>query len=300
MNKTQHTVKKIGLVCCIGLLVPLMAVAQNDLLEGTHASVLNLAQLRKNVIEAPTEKARLAANEDFIDLLQTVLNRPESFEWSFDSLKYTAVLQSPDEAFRMYNWNVPLDNNTHRYFCYIQYRDKKEKTIKVIRLEDNPVDVPNLDRALIKPKDWYGALYYEIIPVKRGKKKYYTLLGWDGNNGQTTRKVIDVLQFYPNRPPRFGAGLFAYKKERPKRIVFEYSSQVVMSLRYDHKEKKIVFDHLAPINPSLEGQYQFYSPDASFDALELTRGKWVYSSDIDARGQGGDEGYVYPPGLEPR
>jgi hypothetical protein len=33
----------------------------------------------------------------------------------------------------------------------------------------------------------------------------------------------------------------------------------------------------------LEGQYQFYGPDGSFDALVMRKGRWEVVEDIDAR-----------------
>jgi hypothetical protein len=65
-----------------------------------------------------------------------------------------------------------------------------------------------------------------------------------------------------------------------------------MSLKYDkqnmqnNKKKKmmIVFDRLAPLDPNLEGQYQFYYPETNiFDAFIFRSGKWEYIKDIDAR-----------------
>jgi hypothetical protein len=67
--------------------------------------------------------------------------------------------------------------------------------------------------------------------------------------------------------------------------VFEYSSEVSMSLKYIEKRKQIVYSHLAPKDEGeiLIGQYQYYGPDGSFDALELKKDKWMVIEDIDAR-----------------
>jgi hypothetical protein len=126
-------------------------------------------------------------------------------------------------------------------------------------------------------------LYYKIIPVKVKRKKYYTLLGGDKNDKLTSKRIIDVLYFIPDGSPRFGADLFKLEKRSPKRVIFEYSAQAIMSVKYNEETKQIVFDHLSPAQPNFEGQYQYYGPDFSFDALEFNKGKWVYIPDVDAR-----------------
>ena len=58
-----------------------------------------------------------------------------------------------------------------------------------------------------------------------------------------------------------------------------------MSLRYNEKENRIVYSHLASNREGdlLEGQFQYYGPDGSFDALERRKDKWVTVEDVDAR-----------------
>lgn len=258
---------------------------------------VNLIKLRQQVIDAENDAVRTEANQTFRIALQEALKRDGSFEWALDSLPLTASLRSSDKVFRMINWNVPSDNQSHQYFCFIQYYNKKSKQVELFELTDKMKEIPDLQRSVVRASDWYGALYYDIIPVKRKGRTYYALLGWDGHNGLTTRKIIDVMRFSYNRPPRLGMGVFVMEKGRPKRIVFEYSSDVVMSMRYDKRKKQIIFDHLSPRQPELEGQYQFYSPDASYDAFVLKRGKWELQEDIDARGKGSDDNFVYPPGM---
>ena len=58
-----------------------------------------------------------------------------------------------------------------------------------------------------------------------------------------------------------------------------------MSLKYNPSRDQLIFNHLAPKdpNPTLEGQFQYYGPDGSFDALSMKKGKWTYEGDIDIR-----------------
>jgi hypothetical protein len=68
-------------------------------------------------------------------------------------------------------------------------------------------------------------------------------------------------------------------------MMFEYATEVSMSLKYNEERKQIIYSHLAPnsIDPTLEGQFQYYGPDGSFDALTLKKGKWYQETDIDIR-----------------
>lgn len=91
------------------------------------------------------------------------------------------------------------------------------------------------------------------------------------------------MYFPHGSSPKFGTPIFNIGKKVKKRVIFEYNSQAIMSLRYDEDKKLIIFDHLSPPDPSLEGQYQYYGPDGSYDALKFKKGKWILLEDLDAR-----------------
>ena len=90
------------------------------------------------------------------------------------------------------------------------------------------------------------------------------------------------LTFDFNGTPRFGADIFNMQKKYPKRIIFEYSANCSMSLKYNNKKDSIVFDHLSPTSPQLEGQYQYYCNDMSYDGFGFRKGKWNYGMDLNA------------------
>jgi hypothetical protein len=112
-------------------------------------------------------------------------------------------------------------------------------------------------------------------------------LGYDPNDKLVRRKFVDVLYFKSNGTPVFGKDVFKFPKKNPKRLMFEYSSDVVMSLKYNKDRDQIVFSHLSSNreDPILEGQVQYYGPDGSYDALELHKGRWNLIPDIDARNE---------------
>lgn len=125
-------------------------------------------------------------------------------------------------------------------------------------------------------------LYYKVIHTKYKSKNYYTLLAKDENDKISQKKIIDVLTFDNQGVPHFGADIFNFQKKYPKRIIFEYSAGCSMSLKYSPKKDSIIFGHLAPIEPQLEGQFQYYCSDMSFDGFGFKKGKWNYGADVKA------------------
>lgn len=245
----------------------------------------SLKGIQHVLFKSRIDKEKLERNKQFKLLFATTLNQPNSFEYPFDSLKEVGIIISPDKYFRIINWNIPMSDGTQQYFGYLQVFQPKLKSYQLLELTDHSLNIKNAENHISDHQKWFGMLYYKIIVVKHKKKKYYTLLGWDGNDKLTTKKIVDVLTFQSDGTPRFGADIFKLEKKSVKRVIFEYSAQAVMSLKYDEDKKLIVFDHLAPSQSKLEGQYQYYGPDFSFDALEFKKGKWEYIPDIDARNE---------------
>lgn len=237
----------------------------------------------RNIIASPVDSVKMEYNKVFKDYFIMVVNQVASFDYPFDSLKNVGKIVSPDKTFRIYNWNLAYSDGSYEYFGIIQKYSKKHKRFIITELIDNSKNIINPEQLILTNDNWFGALYYSIIPVKSGKNTYYTLLGWDGNNDFTTIKLIDIVSFSRSGKPKFGKNIFVLGKTKKKRIIFEFSYLASMSLRYHEKNKMIIYDHLAPSSPKYEGRYQFYGPDFSYDALYFKNGKWNYQSDIDVR-----------------
>lgn len=254
----------------------------------------SLKKLGGLILNGENDFIKYAANEKFLTLLESTLLKENSFEYPFDSLIMIARLVSSDNKFRIFNWNLKKADNTYEYFGIIQVWNEKQKKYYIFPLTDNSDKITKSETQTLDCQNWYGAHYYKIIYNKSGGKKYYTLLGWDGNDLLTQKKIIDVLTFNSGDKPLFGASIFKYNKKTQKRVIFEYSATTSMSLKYDKQymlhgkrpRKMIVFDRLAPSDPNLEGQYQFYFPETNiFDAFIFRMGKWAMLKDIDARMQ---------------
>ena len=239
-----------------------------------------------------TDEDKKKYNQELVAAFESILNKPNSFDIPFDSLKNDmAVLLSPDKKFRIINWNLEKADKTYEYYGFIQekhqqvrkmglFKREKTETIQLYPLMDKSAEIKNPENTITDNKKWFGMLYYKIILKKTKSKTYYTLFGLDENDQHSKKKIIDVLTFDNNGVPRFGADIFVMEKKYPKRVIFEYASTCAMSLRYSSQKDSIVFDHLAPPEPQLEGQFQYYCTDLSYDGFGFKKGKWNYGTDL--------------------
>lgn len=267
----------------------------------------------RTVHQGSNDQEKYEANEKFIKIMAGCLADERSFKYPFDSLKHVARLTAPDGAFRIINWNLPLENGTHEYFGFIQVKAGDGLEYRVYQLNDHSDEIEAPEMMLLTHDRWFGALYYKIIPHQVKDKQYYTLLGWDGNDPLSKKKLIEVLSFKASGKPQFGAAVFRKYKDKDKnvRVIFEYSARAAMTLRWeeqylrtvyqskDRKSRKvkvkaepmIVFDNLVPLdtrlspnNADLVGQYQFYVPETNvMNAFILKEGRWYFVRDVDAR-----------------
>jgi hypothetical protein len=130
-------------------------------------------------------------------------------------------------------------------------------------------------------KDWYGALYYHIKPVKEKGQTYYTLLGWDGAAAKSNFRVLDALTLDKKGRAEFGHQVFQTQDGYANRRVFEYAKDAKMMLDWLPARASIVFNDLAPITGAAEGNYAFYGPSGAYHAYALNDGQWQLEEYID-------------------
>jgi hypothetical protein len=240
----------------------------------------SLIILQKQLFSSKTDSARFKDNAKFLHKIEEVLLNDLSFYYPFDSLKEISRLVPPDKKFRLITWNISRnDGSQYYYFGFLQSLNPKTNHYDLHELTDKSSSVKSPEGYVGDNSKWFGMLYYSVIP----SGDYYTLLAWDGNDKLVCRKFIDILSFKKDGTPVFGKDVFKMPKKNPKRVMFEYSAKVVMSLRYHDHDGAIVFDHLATKDELNEGQYQFYGPDFSYDAFIFKRGKWIYTPDVDVK-----------------
>jgi len=234
-----------------------------------------------------TDRQKIAVNERFCNMLQKALSLPNSFDYPFDSLTTIARLESPDKKFRVINWNLPMQDGTQAYFGFIQSYNPKTKKYQLFKLTDASDQLSDPQSKVLTTDKWLGMLYYKIIEEKADGKPQYVVLAWKGYDHLVNKKVIDVITFNGDGVPSFGKSIFSHLpssfKGASKRIIFQYSSNVSMTLEYNAKKDLIQFDHLGPSEDGLEGQYQFYGPIFQTDGLAFKDGKWDFIENVDAR-----------------
>jgi len=240
-----------------------------------ESEIQKIAPLLQN---AKSDDEKLKANQDFIELWDLVLDDPKSMRYDFEKLTTFPIFTSKNKKLRIINWYIPLSNNTNKYFAIVQYYNSK-KQYKVEYLKPLEGEVKLANTLKLNNSQWIGALYYSLTHFKRDKKDYYLLLGWDGNDERSNKKIIDVLSI--SKSLTFGAPVFRYKKERFHRYILEYKEDAAVSVRFNKNIQSIVFPHLTPINDDLTGLYDFYIPDGSIDAFELINGTFKYKENIE-------------------
>lgn len=266
-----------------------------DSIKSTFAAKLfELRSLQTEVFYSKKEANRMAANKDFIKTIESIAVSQKSLDFPFDSLKEISTLSPKNKKFKLITWNIHKDDETHLFFGFLLVNNSKRvkkgfmkyETInnyEFFKLVDKSGSVKNPETYIGTPDKWFGMLYLDIIECE----DYYTLIAWDGNDKLIQRKFIDVLYFKSDGTPIFGKDAFKFPKKNPKRLMFEYSSDVTMSLKYDDKSGRIVYSHLGPREEGtvMDGLPQYYGPDGSFDSMIQRKGKWVVAEDVDARNE---------------
>jgi len=305
---------RISLLVFFSLLLMHGMAQKNAVIQAPSSD--SLVSLAKLMYSGESDIIRYEANDRFMTLLKEELLTPDAFQLAFDSVKSLAVVYPGDKKFKIYTWSLPLLTDKYETYGLMLVFSNKSHTYKIIELRDVSNDIVNAEKEILKKGIWYGAIYYQLIEKKYNGEKYYTVIGWNGGNGLFQQKVLDVITFDRNDDPVFGKLVFRGKGfSGYKRVIFRFSSKVVMKLRFEEitiqtvtkkerekhnqrinqnndealrtpkkktivktrSEEMIVFDHLVPLRPELEGQYQFYYPySEKGNGFTFDDGRWVY------------------------
>lgn len=256
----------------------------------------SLKNLGVTFVNDSDELARKNANYTFIKTLVSALKISNSYFFKFDSLKTLSIINSPDNRFRIFSWHIANDDGSYRFYGAIQMNTGD--ALKLYPLDDYTPLITNPEDTVTDNTKWYGAQYYTIIPVQ-GSNPHYVLLGWKGYTDRSTKKVIDVLSFKNNKPV-MGMPVFASKERKRSRVVFQYTRQASMLLRYIPGENLIVFDNLAPPDKKSKDKPETFGPDLSYNGYRLKNGRWDLVEDLDMRNvpNGSDAAFIDPKPLE--
>ncbi len=290
-NKAVFVVFICGVLLCPGkgFAAPFDSAS---LLKAYEDSMKSLQFVR---INAYGDQEKDDANARLFALMNKALQLSGSFEYPFDSLTTIGKVTSSDKQIRVITWDVPKSGSKFEYFGFIQSYNPHKKKYELFVLKDHTDDIPNIWTTTCTPEKWLGMLYYKIIKEKGSKN--YILLAWEGWNKLITRKIIDILSLNAQGIPTFGKAVFgdlpSTYKGSPKRLIFEYSAQVFMSLEYDEPKNMILFDLLGPAEEGLTGQHQYYGPSFQVDGLAYNSGTWNYVANVQVRNPNSKEDKLF-------
>ncbi|MHC8949557.1 hypothetical protein [Sphingobacterium hungaricum] len=250
----------------------------------------SLKNLGEGIFKQIAEPERLDNNFKFVKTLVSALKENQSFGHDFTSLKMISIISSPSKDFRIFSWNVPLDDGSYLYYGSVQFKTA-DGSLKLIPLLDKTFEIQEPEKEALSNNEWYGAQYYELIPLGTNQ---YALLGWKGHTPTYTQKVIDILTV-DKGTVSFGQAVFSDDKAL-KRKIFNYTREASLILKYESENKRIVFDHLVPADPKLIGNYRYYGPDLSYDAYEIKSSTLHFKENIPLTNpvRGDEDQYLAP------
>lgn len=221
------------------------------------------------------EKNRFAAVRKMIPSLVKALQVPNSYSYSFDKLRSISIQYAPDSTFRIFTWQLFVDEDTYRYYGAIQMN--REELVLHPLIDRSFAIEGDLAKAELPADQWYGALYYNLIKLDHPNGPRYLVLGYDQHSLFRRRKVMDVLHFDPvTGKPLFGAPIIPVANDNTlHRLVLEYSAEAKVRLNYDPNLELIVFDHLI----QMEGRYgegKINVPDGSYQAFRMEDGQLTF------------------------
>jgi hypothetical protein len=261
------------------LAVSLFLPAVNGHPAGPDASKF-LEKLFNRLLATTEDSGRIIINDSIKLIIDSYARSDSVLTHTFTGLKYLGQVTSRNSRLKIITWNLLLKESASKYYCYIIHRSGTKNM--VYNLSATYTEEPVRTDTVYSEVNWYGALYYDLRPVRKDNQTYWVLLGIDYGNPLVTRKIIDILRITPGGMIIFGHNLFVTEKERKYREVLEYSSGAVTSLKF-LTDRSIVFDHLVPVSPELKDRKEYYGPDFSYDAYDLEKGLWKFKTDIDAR-----------------
>ena len=262
------------------LLFILLLLSVDSRAQGLAQKEQVASQLLTDLRSSTDDSKSLSLHTEFKKAMAELVRSKDFFDYPLQSLKI-ADLRSSDESVRLLTWNVELSDLSYTYGGFVLHREEGRDRILVLELTDVLDPYSPKPENTIDQKNWYGAVYYKIIDFSFQGKTQYLLFGYDGGTTMSNFKILDVLSF-SGQNAKFGSPVFKDPKSLKKRVVFEYANMASMSLEFEPKCARIVFDHLSPESPALEGVASYYFPDMSYDAYvyDYDRELWNLEADV--------------------
>ncbi len=233
-----------------------------------------LNTLGQSILTDSLTENRIKANDIFKKIITEELTQQIDFRIAYDSLKSVKIITAPDSTFRLFTWQVFINDDEYKYEGIIQLNNPNQD---LIILKDNSKEYMSAEFEQGDKDHWFGSLCYNIQEFKSFEGgKSYLLFGYNGHSLMERLKIIDVLTFKENQVS-FGLPVFL-KSEDSKghppsksRVIIDYFAGAVVKVNYDPFENQILFDHLI-FKSTPYGD--FLIPDGSYEGYVLKKGYW--------------------------
>jgi hypothetical protein len=239
-------------------------------------SITILAQIA--VQDTTSLEKRQAAHDRLLPLMREALAAPNSFNYPFSKIENISIQQPKDATFRVFTWQLKVDENNFQYFGFLQLNRLKPT---VFELNNNVADITRPEKEVLTTDRWFGCVYYNLKEFKSKDGVKYLLFGYNANNIDEHIKVCDVLVVKGSNV-HFGSPVFEVadiagrKKERLNRLVLTYSADVVVRLNFDEELGFIIHDHLETMASKNPNMPFTYVPDGTYESFELKKEIWEH------------------------
>ncbi len=251
-------------------------------MERLHTMEDSLVTTADSMYNAFLPDTHLFYSERFVKQLIHALKIPNSYYYPFEKLKEKInIIASPDNAFRMFNWEITASNILKRYYGAIQMPDEK---LKLYGLQDYAEQMgKGAEDSIVTRGKWFGAIVYRIIPHEVEGHTVYTLFGLNMSSPLSNRKVLDPMTINENGVT-FGAPIFGvvsenFPRERINRFILEYKKGVQAGMNWDEERKLIIFDKLVSQGNDPHRKYT-YVPSGQYDGFKWDNEMWNYKTDL--------------------
>lgn len=234
------------------------------------------------IMQASLAPDRLKADSLFTRVLVRALKLPHSFRYPFDSLRTVSLQYAPDSSFRIFTWQLYLDDDLIRQHGAIQVKTR-DGSLSLFPLFDRSEEIEAPEDTITDARRWIGAVYYRILQHRSADKDIYTLLGFDENGRSTNRKIIDILTFEEGKPvfggPYFRIPTGQLKPKQPMRYIMEYKKHAGPRLTYDDDLRMIILEHLVSESGNPKQKWTLVG-DGDYDGMRWQNGMWIYVTKI--------------------
>lgn len=277
MKKTAIVISLI-----LALQVSYGQVLQSDNVKRIVKSEDSMKVVANKILQAITVEERKKSDSLFTKMLVRCLKTSYSYFYQFSSLYNISILYPPDSSFRIFTWQLMIDDNHYIHHGAIQM-NTPDGALKLIPLFDKSNSINEPEDTICSNSSWIGAIYYKIVQKQYNGKNYYTLLGYNEFGLASNKKIIDVL-YFENNNAIFGGHFFSITNDEfPKinyyRLVIEYKKNAAPRLNYDEDMGMIIKEHLISENNQPELKYTLIG-DGDYEGFYWKEGKWIYVNKV--------------------